>query len=230
MRPQRIVGALALCICASGCQLTADITHNLVFETCLFASEVRGKVYYRRLACSAWKKYRAGHPERAGCADFAKGFKLGYADYLENGGCGGGCDGGCDGSSHALPPLRYWKIRYETPEGRAATVSWLDGFREGAAAAKASGYRGMVIVPVGTSGLLPDGASPPSPNAPSLGNAPPAPGAPTEELPVPHSLPASPEAAGAPFSPETPQEGGPEGPPAESAPAPQMGLMPPTMP
>jgi hypothetical protein len=181
MRPQGIAGVIVLCVCASGCRLASDITHNLVFETCLFVDEVKGKVYYRMLARSAWKAYRNEHPEWTDSADFAKGFKLGYADYLENG----------DGSSHPLPPLRYWKVRYETHEGRAATVAWLEGFQAGTAAAKASGYRELIVVPVGTSSLPPDGGPPPPPNAPPLDSAPATlPSPPGEELPAPRSLPA----------------------------------------
>lgn len=184
---QAMFGAVFLCLGVSGCRLASDITHNLVFETCLFTDEVKGKVYYRILACSAWKAYQPAHPERADSADFAKGFKLGYADYLEGGG---------DGSSHPLPPLRYWKVRHETPEGRAATLCWLEGFQAGAAAAKASGYRQLIVVPVGKSDLPPGGSPPPMPNAPMLGVVPPAPATPVEELPVPRSLPTEPPSKG----------------------------------
>lgn len=194
MRPQRIVGAIVLGLCVSGCRLASDITHNLVFETCLFTSEVSGKVYYRMLATSAYNEYLAGHPDCANSADFAKGFKLGYADYLESGDC-------C--SSHPLPPLRYWKIHYETPEGRAATLAWLQGFREGAAAAKASGFRDLVIVPVGSTSLPPDAAHTPPPNAPPPGAGPALP--PTEELPAPNTLPATPQTVPKPTT--TPNNG-----------------------
>lgn len=188
---------MVLSVCASGCRLASDITHNLVFETCLFADEVKGKVYYRMLAHTAWKDYRAEHPECPKSADFAKGFKLGYADYLENGG---------NGSSHPLPPLRYWKVRHETPEGRAATVRWLEGFQVGTVMAKASGYRELIIVPVGTSGLAPNAAPPASPYAPSLPDASFAPATPTppppvEELPEPRALPAAPPTASSRWPP-----------------------------
>lgn len=183
MRLPSILSALVLCLGVSGCRMASDITHNVVFETCLFVDEVKGKVYYRLLAHAAWKEYLAGHAECGDSADFGKGFKLGYADYLENGG---------DGSSHPLPPLRYWKIRHETPEGRAATAAWLKGFREGAAAAKASGYRQLIIVPVGHGGAPPAGSPLPSPDGPLLGAAPAAPATPVEELPVPRSVPSAP--------------------------------------
>ncbi len=180
MRRQSIVSAILLCLCVSGCRLASDITHNVVFETCLFVDEVKGKVYYRMLACAAWKEYLAGHPECGDSADFGKGFKLGYADYLESGG---------DGSSHPLPPLRYWKIRHETPEGRAATCAWLKGFHVGAAAAKASGYRQLIVVPVEKCG-----SPPPLPDGPLLGEVPAAP--PVEVLPVPRTLPGAPPTKG----------------------------------
>jgi hypothetical protein len=185
MLPQwMIIAAVLLCVSASGCRMAAEITRNLVFETCLFTDEVKGKVYYRMLANSAWKSYRGEHPDCTGSADFAKGFKRGYADYLEY---GGDC---C--LPRAVPPLRYLKVHYESPEGRAATVAWLDGFRAGATAAKASGYRELIIVPVGKSNHPPGGA----PSTPAI--APPADGTlvpgtgvvtPAEELPSPRTLP-----------------------------------------
>jgi hypothetical protein len=221
MRPQRIVGAIVLGLCLSGCQLTSDITHNVVFETCLCTSETTGKIYYRMLACSAYNEYLAGHPDCANSKDFAKGFKLGYADYLENGDC-------C--TAHALPPLRYWKIHYETPEGRAATLAWLQGFREGAAAAKASGFRNFVIVPVGPSNAPADAAPPmPPPNAPPLGVGPVLPALPpTEELPVPNTLPTTPKTAPTPPSPPPSNDKTTTKPPASPMPGLEIGSTLPT--
>lgn len=188
MRPQwMIIGGVLLCVSASGCRMAAQITRNLVFETCLFSDEVKGKVYYCMLANSAWKSYQGEHPDCASSADFAKGFKRGYADYLEY---GGDC---C--LPRPVPPLRYLKVRYESPEGRAATVAWLDGFRAGATAAKASGYRELIVVPVGKSNHPPEGAPSMPPIAPG-GEGPSLPGTPgtatLEELPVPRSLPDAP--------------------------------------
>ena len=221
MRPQRIVGAIVLGLGLSGCQLTSDITHNLVFETCLFSSEVTGKLYYRRLAANACNEYLAGHPDCANSSDFAKGFKLGYADYLESGDC-------C--AAHPLPPLRYWKIHYETPEGRAATLAWLNGFREGADAAKASGFRNFVIVPVGSSNAPAD-AAPTPPAHPTLpGSGPVLPALPsTEELPVPNTLPATPPTN--PATPNTTNNGkNTAKPPPAPTPGPQIGSTLPTTP
>jgi hypothetical protein len=188
MRPQwMIIAAVLLCVSASGCRMTAQITRNLVFETCLFTDEVKGKVYYRMLANSAWKSYQGEHPDCASSTDFAKGFKRGYADYLEY---GGDC---C--LPRPLPPLRYLKVRYESPEGRAATVAWLDGFRAGATAAKASGYRELIVVPVGKSDHPPGGGPPmPAIAPPADGTLVPGTGVvtPAEELPSPRTLPDAP--------------------------------------
>jgi hypothetical protein len=166
--------------------MAVEITHNLCYETCLYANVVKGKAYYCMLANSAWKTYQGEHPDCAGSADFAKGFKRGYADYLEYGDC----------SCRPVPPQRYWKIHYESPEGRAATVAWLDGFRAGAAAAKASGYRELIVVPVGKSSLPPGDASSSLPHTPSVGDGAAAPEIPatshTEELPVPRPAPEAP--------------------------------------
>jgi hypothetical protein len=198
MRPQwTIAGVLLLCLNATGCRMAVETAHNLYYETCLYVDVVKGKAYYCMLANSAWKTYQGEHPDCAGSADYAKGFKRGYADYLEYGDC----------SCRAMPPRRYWNIRYETPEGRASTVAWLDGFRAGAAAARASGYRELIVVPVGKSNLPPGGAPPIPPPAPSLGNGTSAPGmgviTPAEELPGPRPLPDEPLPP-----PPTPNDGG----------------------
>ena len=187
MRCKLILGVSGLCICLSGCRLASDITQNMVFETRLFADDVKAKVYYPCLASSAWNSYRAGHIEQSQSSDFGCGFKLGYADYLENGG---------EALAHPLPPMRYWKIRNETPAGRAATELWLAGFRKGAVVARASGYRELIVVPVGGRGLTPPPDDAPLVVRPAVPQGPPAPQEPSmplpDELPNPRSLPYSP--------------------------------------
>ncbi len=185
MRPQWILpGAILLCLNASGCRIAYQTTRNLIFETCLFTDQMHSKIYYCKLANEAWMKYQGEHPDCAGSGDFAKGFKRGYADYLE---FGGYC---C--LPRPQPPLRYLKIKYETPEGRAATVAWQDGFRAGETAAKASGYRELIVVPVGKTGSPPIAGPATPPVVPPTLDGASVPGtisAPVEELPEPRSLP-----------------------------------------
>ena len=180
------VGLFCLCFGATGCRLALDITENAAFETCLYTDEVRAKLKYHRLASKAWGEYKAAHPDHAS-SDFGRGFKHGFVEYLD---AGGGC------GAPPLPPLKYWKPKYQTPEGREATEAWRAGYKEGVAAAKASGRRELVVVPVGKCdppavGLTfsgPAGPLPPPP-APARGVPWPAPG---DELP--HPRPIMPEA------------------------------------
>jgi hypothetical protein len=157
---------MGLCLFAAGCRLPEAITENLASTTCLVSDDLRAKLYYRHLAGAAWREFQADDPEHADSADFAKGFKQGFADYLDAGG---------DSSRGRLPPQRYWKTRYQTPEGRSAIDSWFAGFKAGAQAAKASGYRDYVVIPVADWG-------PGAPESPAL-----APGAlgPVSGLPAP---------------------------------------------
>ena len=161
------LGVIGLCVLASGCQLTWDITRNLAFETYLCTDTVTSKIHYRCMANQAWKEYGAGHPECTDSAQFAKGFKEGYADFLEEGG---------DECPPPVPPRRYWKLKYQNEAGRAATAKWTAGYREGAVAAKASGARNYIVVPYNK-------CEPPQPPLPGPGSV----------LPVPAIPPAPPE-------------------------------------
>ncbi len=64
-------------------------------------------------------------------------------DYLYAGG---------SGEPPLLPPKKYQSFRYENPQGAQAIRDWFAGFRRGAAAAAASGYRNYVVVPSTTTG------------------------------------------------------------------------------
>jgi hypothetical protein len=93
-----------------------------------------GKHY--RLATCAWERIKWQQPELS--ADFERGFKDGFADYLDFGGIG---------EPPPLPPRTYWKNRYQSPAGYAAVEDWFAGFRQGAADAEASGWRNYATVP-----------------------------------------------------------------------------------
>jgi hypothetical protein len=90
------------------------------------------------LAEQAWKDLVSKTPEPQFSEHYEDGFKDGFCDYLFLGG---------SGSPPPLPPRRYWKRQFETPEGHLAIGQWYDGFVHGAAAAEASGYRQFVAVP-----------------------------------------------------------------------------------
>lgn len=138
MKVRTVLALIGLSLLTQGCQLAWEATTNVVFETCLFTDTMTSKVHYRLQANEAWKEYLAHHAGGDYCADFAKGFKSGYKDFLEGGG---------DTSPPPAPPMKYWKNRFQTPEGREASKMWSLGYAEGSMAAKASGARNLIVVP-----------------------------------------------------------------------------------
>lgn len=67
------------------------------------------------------------------------GFVDGFVDYLEAGG---------RGEPPVLPPRKFWKAKFQNPDGYRATLDWFEGFRHGASVARASGLRQFITVPV----------------------------------------------------------------------------------
>ncbi|MHB1426398.1 MAG: hypothetical protein ACYC3I_24815 [Gemmataceae bacterium] len=188
MRLRTAFVTIGLCVLASGCQLTWDITRNLAFQTCLNTNAIASKIEYRHMANLALVEYSSHHPEPTQSVDFVKGFKQGYAEYLEYGG---------SEIPPPAPPVKYWKIKYQNKEGRLATSMWNAGYKEGATAAKASGARNFIVVPFNK---IASAESQPAPafSAPQMGILPPGsvpvlpPGSmppPERELPLPRPAP-----------------------------------------
>src|SRR5579872_1105819 len=90
-------------------------------------------------AKEAWRAAQAACPDQAYSKDYACGFKAGFRDYLDAGG---------NGEPPAVPPFRYRLAGYESPGGHAAIEDWYAGFRHGAAAARASGFRELNVIPL----------------------------------------------------------------------------------
>jgi hypothetical protein len=87
-------------------------------------------------------------------ADYEKGFKSGYIDQL---------DANALLSPPAIPPKHYWSARYQTAEGHQAIHDWYLGYQNGAHAARASGRRDLIAVPVAGRALAPGVLPPQSP-------------------------------------------------------------------
>jgi hypothetical protein len=92
----------------------------------------------RWLARQAWNELVASSPGAVYTADYAAGFKAGFADYLYAGG---------DGEPPLTPPRHYWNVDYDTPAGKEAICQWFAGFRHGAAVCREAGYRALAVVP-----------------------------------------------------------------------------------
>jgi hypothetical protein len=132
---------LLLAAVVTGCSgVVPDAARTLVFEPLRFHPEAnrhRERKWYRRLADSALHE-ALGASDGALSRDYARGFKEGYVDYLESGG---------DGEPPAVPPRDYWGHKTPWWDRQAAAAEWFEGFRDGAAAAMASGYREQILVP-----------------------------------------------------------------------------------
>jgi hypothetical protein len=92
----------------------------------------------RALARRAWAETFSAPDGQAASADYGRGFRDGFADYLYAGGTG---------EPPLVPPRCYWKVGYQSPEGRQAIFEYFEGFRAGVAACQQSGLRQFATVP-----------------------------------------------------------------------------------
>jgi hypothetical protein len=184
MRLRSSLVALALGAVSAGCgTMWTDIVRNATEAPVQGVDDCYSKSRDRWLAREAWRRVEASHRDSVYSPDFADGFQDGFAEYLYEGG---------NGQPPAVPPFRYRLSRYQTPEGQQAILEWYDGYREGAAAGRASGLREVMVIPLAEP---PINAVPDRPTSQAArrgdGAAPPEP---APELPPPRSLvPAAPE-------------------------------------
>jgi hypothetical protein len=139
MRTRLCLLVLGLCISGQGCNLIVNMGRNAVFETSRNTSAVVEEVRNGGLANAAWKDFEEANGGQSYSTDYARGFKYGFADYLYAGG---------NGNPPPQPPSHYWCVRYQTPAGYEAIQDWFAGYRQGALAAKQTGLRESVIVPL----------------------------------------------------------------------------------
>ncbi len=177
--------AAGLCAAGAGCGSFWENTRRNVAEAPVFGiDQCRISKRNQRLANEAWEAIARGQPRRAFSPDYACGFKAGYADYLESGG---------NGQPPAVPPFHYRLSKYQTPEGYQAIETWYAGFRDGSAAARASGLRQVFVLPLSAPPVNALVRNPDAPAEPVLPAEVPTPG--SRELPAPR-----------PADPNSPQE------------------------
>jgi len=126
-------------LAASGCNLAYYASHNLVNEPITRVDEHKLTSRLKAESRTVWKDICRQFPARTFTPEFADGFTDGYADHLENGGPPG---------PPIVPPLRYRRANYLTPEGHALIRDYLIGFQYGAEVAVATGKRNFLTVPV----------------------------------------------------------------------------------
>jgi hypothetical protein len=130
-----------LCATCLGCNPIASAVRTTIIEPTEYSRRIDDCVDNHRnkaLAKVALAEWMQARPDCLCSQDFARGFEEGFADFLFAGG---------PGNPPPVPPRYYWRPEFENPEGHKAIEEWYAGFREGSAAARASGYRQLVTVP-----------------------------------------------------------------------------------
>jgi hypothetical protein len=196
MRVTLAVSLGAFCLACSACAPIYRAVRTSVVQPLIYSryrNEAVDCIHNYLLAREALDEYEGTHGGEVS-KDFACGFKEGYATYLYEGG---------PYEPPPLPPRCYWNSCYENPEGHQAVLDWFAGWREGAAMAKQSGYREMVLVPTSSPPLPPpwiSGATTPSEAIPGSSSLPSAPTGsagqlflPEETLPPPRTVPETPK-------------------------------------
>ena len=177
LRPLVIAACLAGPGCQFVCHIGRNLVHEPIMA-CDEKQMKRRNVKLGKQAWNEMVKqygdcfscdYRRGFVD--GFADYLTyGGCFGDSAGADAGGCGSGCDTAAataamasagatkcgTGNSNVveypvcrtLPPERYHRKRYATPEGCKAVEDWYAGFRHGAATAMASGLRSVQVIPV----------------------------------------------------------------------------------
>jgi hypothetical protein len=135
---RRLVAAVAIatgCLGFSGCSVWSYAWQVNVTERKLFCEDEDNEVSmatYRSWADQAWAETGACCPDNCTRADFAWGFREGFAQFVYAGG---------NGHPPAMPPKPYWQADLRSREGAAAAASWFEGYRHGVRVAREGGYR-----------------------------------------------------------------------------------------
>jgi hypothetical protein len=145
--PTRFALLLVLVVAgfSSGCAVAWNAANTLAVEPAHFPNYVEQCFLRKRtrsLGEESWREVMQDVNAPRYSKDYHKGFVDGFADYLQNGG---------SGEPPALPPRHYWDEA--SPQGRSLAEEWFGGFRHGAARARSSGLRDLIVVPISVPGL-----------------------------------------------------------------------------
>ena len=113
------VASICLLSLASGCLY--EIRDEIIDSQLWITNHFR--------ASNAWHRSESAYDSVDYVYDFRKGFMAGYA-------------AAANGANHcppAIPPSQYWKVWYQSEEGKSQTNAWFDGYSHGALAADSDG-------------------------------------------------------------------------------------------
>ena len=207
MRLRATSCVIALSLVGAGCNTVIDSGHGTAYWTRQAIRNAQERHRNHTLAEQAWKEVAGKTPKHGGSADYAEGFKEGFADHLYRG----------TTEPPPVPPKEYRAPRYQTPDGYRAGEEWLAGFRHGVQEARARGLREWITgpssmrvepasVPIGEPVAVPPITRP-------VVSAP-APIPPAEKLPAPRSVAPPPVPPATPVPPDLPVPPVPEKPAA----------------
>ena len=168
---------LLLCVVQPGCSFFYYGAKNLVEAPLDARDEQLMRCRFNQMADDAWRQTVVDDPSLAEAYHYGAGFRRGFADYLEANGTG---------QPPGTPPWEYRSAAFETPRGQRDIEDWYAGFRSGAAAARAGGYRdAAVVLPLALPPAYGTPKPAPAPQPPATAPQAPAP----ELLPAPHKAP-----------------------------------------
>ena len=129
---------------STGCTLVSRAVYNVHYDKTLRADLEEKSALHRKLGQEAWLDAWAAGSAAVPDAAFGNGFVDGFADFLDRGG---------SGDPPSAPPNAFRFGDALTPAGYQAAARYFEGFAEGARAARASGRRADVLVPLSWSNL-----------------------------------------------------------------------------
>ena len=159
MRHQWLTCTALLCAVGSGCTVTREISRNVIAQT-QYPNAIQEKLMDIRngmAANAAWEEFCTFNPEQPFAIDYELGFKRGFADYLDGG----------TGQPPVVPPRRYWKVSYQSPQGHQQIQNWFAGYQAGSLVAEQSGRHQWTTIPV----MLPSEAAQADRAEPAAGEA-----------------------------------------------------------
>jgi len=139
MQTKLVLLTIGLCVLLSGCTVYENSFRNLWQQSIDRLDECSDDKRNMDLAEIGWHHLVENHPDKQYSSHYEQGFKCGFADYLDSGG---------NGNPPPGPPWKKVNIHYETPDGYQAIQEWYAGFRDGSAAARETGYRRFIEVPL----------------------------------------------------------------------------------
>lgn len=129
----------ALPVVGVGCSFAQNVRRNVVISPLYAATDRAEHHRHMKLAREAYKNMALTYTDQGLSCDYREGFVDGFVDFLDNGGVG---------EPPPIPPPQYRYFGSINPEGLTAMEEWKNGFRHGAATARASRIRELVTVPV----------------------------------------------------------------------------------